>query len=62
MEPAVSIDDIKEALTRDKIALKLRYSIESGTLDKNDFDLKCFSKIFNELSIIKEIVFIFLIL
>ena len=56
IEPAVSIDDIKEALKKDKIALKLKISIKNGTLDKNDLDLRCFSKIFNELSIVKGLI------
>ena len=56
IEPTVSIDGIKEALKKDKIALKLKISLKNGTLDKNDLDLRCFFKIFNELSILKGLI------
>ena len=36
------------------MALKLKAAIENGT--KNDTDLKCFSKMFNKLSIIKDLI------
>ena len=38
------------------MALNLKTTVENGTIDKNDTDLKCFLKIFNELSIIKDLI------
>ena len=56
IEPAILLDELKDNVNKGRVALILKTAIENGKIDKNDIYLKCYLKIFNELSIIKDLM------
>ena len=54
IEPAISLDELKDVLNEDRVALKLKAVIEIWAVNENYTDLKCFGKIFNKLFIIMD--------